>query len=197
VAFEPVVGDWRIAEAGGATGLEVDGSRWRDGTPATNLADQAKRLYGDRYAEFLDGVKAFAFYPLAVFREPPPTGDLRIAVRFYAIAGKIDQGAGIAWGIAPDGSYHGVRANPLEDNLLYFKVVRGKRTIMKVVRNVTTPTRAWHTLAIEIRGRHLVVKLDEKKRLEKEMEAAPAGRVGLWSKADSHVLFDDFEVRAL
>jgi hypothetical protein len=196
-AFEPVVGDWRIAEAGGATGLEVDGSKWRDGTPSTSLADQAKRLYGDRYAEFLDGVKAFAFYPLAVFREPPPAGDLRITVRFYAIAGKIDQGAGIAWGIAPDGSYHGVRANPLEDNLLYFKVVRGKRTIMKVVRNVTTPTRAWHTLAIEIRDRHLVVNLDEKKRLEKEVEAAPAGRVGLWSKADSQVLFDDFEVRAL
>lgn len=42
----------------------VDGSKWRQGTPSASLADQAKRLYGERYAEFLDGVKAFAFFPL-------------------------------------------------------------------------------------------------------------------------------------
>ena len=71
---------------------------WRNGAPSANLADQAKRLYGDCYAEFLDGVKAFAFYPLAIRKEPPPAGDLRLSVRFYPIAGKIDQAAGIAFG---------------------------------------------------------------------------------------------------
>ena len=64
-AFEGVVGDWYVGEADGKKGLMVDGTRWRQGTPSANLADQAKRLYGDRYAEFLDGVKAFAFFPLA------------------------------------------------------------------------------------------------------------------------------------
>jgi hypothetical protein len=196
-AFEAVVGDWHIAQAGEVTGFEVDGSKWRDGVPSANLAEQAKRLYGDRYAEFLDGVKAFAFYPLAIYKEPPPPGDLRLSVRFYPIAGKIDQAAGIAFGITPSGSYTGVRANALEDNLLYFTVTKGKRNIIDTVRNVPTPTRAWHTLVLELRGKQLVVKVDDEKRFEKTLDSVPTGRVGLWSKADSQVLFDDFEVTKL
>jgi hypothetical protein len=192
--FEAVVGDWSVAQVAGAIGLQVDGSRWRDGTPSANLADQAKRLYGDRYAEFLDGVKAYAFYPLAIKKELPPAGDIKLSVRFYPIAGKIDQAAGIAFGVAPDGSYTGVRANALEDNILYFKVVKGKRTIFDTVRNVPTPTKTWHTLAVELRGKQLTVRLDETKRFEKTLESPPTGHVGLWSKADSQVLFDDFEV---
>ncbi|MDB4934251.1 MAG: hypothetical protein JWP87_1223, partial [Labilithrix sp.] len=196
-SVEPVVGDWTIGRAGDAKGLMVDGSKWRNGTPSVNLADQAKRLYGDRYAEFLDGVKTFAFYPLAVARAPAPTGDMRLSVRFYPIAGSVDQAAGIAFGIAPDGSYTGVRANALEDNLLYFTVVKGKRTVHDTVRGVATPSRTWHTLALELRGTNLFVTIDGAKRFEKKLDGVPHGRVGLWSKADSKVLFDDFEIAPL
>lgn len=196
-AFEAVVGDWYVASTAGAQGLEVDGSRWRNGTPSVNLADQAKRLYGDRYAEFLDGVKAFAFYPFAVWKSDPPAGDLRISLRFFPISGRVDQAAGIAFAIAPDGSYLGFRANALEDNLLYFRVVKGKRTILDTVRNVPTPSKTWHTLAVELRGKQLTAELDGKKRFEKALDAEPRGRIGLWSKADSQVLFDDFKVEAL
>jgi len=195
--FEGIVGDWYVAEAAGARGLEVDGSKWRSGTASANLADQAKRLYGERYAEFLDGVKAFAFFPFAVWKGDPPAGDLRVSVRFFPIAGRIDQGAGIAFGVAPDGTYLGVRANALEDNLLFFRVVKGQRTIIDTVRSVETATKTWHTLVIELRGKTLTAELDGKKRFEKALSAAPTGKVGLWSKADSQVLFDDFTVSAL
>jgi hypothetical protein len=195
--FEGVVGDWYVAEAGGARGLEVDGSKWRSGTPSVSLADQAKRLYGERYAEFLDGVKAFAFFPFAVWNSEPPRGDIRISVRFFPIAGRVDQGAGIAFAIAPNGTYLGFRANALEDNLLYFRVVKGKRTIIDTVRNVQTPTKAWHTLAVELRGKQLTGELDGQRRFEKTLDAVPQGKVGLWSKADSQVLFDDFKLPPL
>lgn len=196
-AFESVVGDWYAAEEAGARGLKVDGAKWRNGTPSASLADQAKRLYGERYAEFLDGVKAFAFYPFAVWKQAPPSGDVRISTRFFAIAGRIDQAAGIAFAISPDGTYQGVRVNALEDNLLYFRVVKGKRTIIDNVRDVPTPTKAWHTLSLEIRGSHLTAFVDGQKRFEKTLEKAPQGRLGLWSKADSQVLFDEFKVEAL
>src|SRR6188768_1670340 len=119
--FEGIVGDWYVAEAAGARGLEVDGSKWRSGTASANLADQAKRLYGERYAEFLDGVKAFAFFPFAVWKGDPRAGDLQLSVRFLPLGGRIDQAAGIAFAIQPDGTYLGIRANALEDNLLYFR----------------------------------------------------------------------------
>jgi hypothetical protein len=195
--FETIVGDWYAAEESGARGFKVDGSKWRSGTPSANLADQARRLYGERYAEFLDGVKAFAFYPLAIKKGEAPAGDLRIAVKFYPIAGKIDQAAGVAFGIAPDGSYLGARANALEDNILVFQVVKGKRTVFDTIRNTPTPTRAWHTFAVEVRGKRVRVELDGKTRLEKEYAVVRPGRVGLWSKADSQVLFDDFTVTPL
>src|SRR5207302_3303122 len=192
--FEPVVGDWHEGEVDGHKGLYVDGSKWRQGKPSANLADQARRLYGERYAEFLDGVKAFAYFPLAVYKGDCPSGDLALSVRFYPQAGRIDQGAGLAWSIAPDGSYLAARANALEDNLLFFRVVRGKRTILETVRGVDTPSRTWHRLAVTLRGRSLSVELDGKERLKRDLDAPPSGRCGLWSKADSQVLFDDFAV---
>jgi hypothetical protein len=192
-SFEAVVGDWAAGEADGKKGLLLDGTRWRQGTPSANLADQAKKLYGERYAEFLDGVKAFAFYPLAVWNGEC-SGDRVISVRFFPIAGRIDQAAGIAWDIGKDGSYWGVRANPLENNVLFFKVVKGKRTILQVIRGTETATRAWHTLDVTIKGTDLVANLDGKAVVKKKLERAPTGRCGLWSKADSKVLFDDFEV---
>lgn len=192
--LEPVIGDWYVAEHTGARGLLVDGRKWRQGTPSANLADQAKRLYGERYAEFLDGVKAFAFFPLAVYRGQCAGDSLSLSTRFYPIAGRIDQGAGIAWNVAPDGSYFGARANALEDNLLFFKVARGKRTILENVRGVHTGSGQWHTLSVELRPKAFTVTLDGKERLKRDLPAPVSGRCGLWSKADSVVLFDDFRV---
>jgi hypothetical protein len=190
--FESVIGDWYVTEMEGAKGLMVDGSKWRQGTPSANLADQARHLYGDRYAEFLDGVKAFAFFPLAVWKGDCSGSDLTLSFRFYPKAGRIDQGAGIAWSIAPDGSYWGTRANALEDNLLFFKVVRGKRSVLQTVRGVHTATRTWHTLKATLHGTSISVELDGKEVLKRELEAPANGRCGIWSKADSQVLFDDF-----
>jgi hypothetical protein len=85
----------------------------------------------------------------------------------------------------------------LEDNLLYFRVVKGKRTIIDTVRNVPTASKAWHSLALEVRGARLTVLVDEQKRFEKTLDKPPQGRLGLWSKADSQVLFDDFKVERL
>src|SRR5262249_53940083 len=108
--------------------------------------------------------------------------------------GRIDQGAGIAWSIAPDGSYWGTRANALEDNLLFFHVVRGKRKVLETVRGVHTATKTWHTLKATLHGKSITVDLDDKTVLKRALEAPANGRCGLWSKADSQVLFDDFKI---
>jgi hypothetical protein len=192
--FESVIGDWYVADLAGQRGLMVDGGKWRHGTPSASLADQAKRLYGERYAEFLDGVKAFAFFPLAVYKGECPANDLTLSFKFYPQAGRIDQGAGLAWSIAPDGSYWGARANALEDNLLFFHVVRGKRQVLQTVRGVHTETRTWHTLKATLHGKSIAVELDGKEVLKRALDAPASGRCGVWSKADSQVLFDDFTV---
>ena len=55
-SFLAVVGFWAIGAEGDNKFLVVDGRRWKQGQPAANLADKARAIYGERYAEFLDNV---------------------------------------------------------------------------------------------------------------------------------------------
>src|SRR5215208_8477911 len=117
-AFVPIVGTWRIESEGGNTVIAVDGRQWKEGQSSAGIADKAKALYGERYAEFLDRVQAFAYFPYVVATEVADFRNGEISVRFEGISGRIDQGAGILFNLKPNGDYLTVRANPLENNLV-------------------------------------------------------------------------------
>jgi hypothetical protein len=63
----------------------------------------------------------------------------------------------------------------------------------QTIRGVETSTRTWHTLTARIAGKQLTVELDGRERIKRTLDRAPTGLCGLWSRADSKVLFDDFE----
>ena len=191
----PVVGAWYVAQEGENKVLMVDGSRWKEGQPAANLADKARALYGERYAEFLDNVKAFAYYPYAVAKEIDDFREGEIRMRFKPLAGRIDQGAGILFNLKTNGDYLIVRANALENNLVLFQFKNGKRSPVKWVRNTPTATKQWHTLKVRITGKRVEGFLDEKPLLEHDLPDTVSGRVGVWSKADSVVYMDDYLVK--
>jgi hypothetical protein len=189
-----VVGVWRIESEGNNKVLVVDGRQWKEGQTTAGIADKARALYGDRYAEFLDRVQAYAYFPYVVAKDVTDFRDGEISVRFEGISGRIDQGAGILFNLKPNGDYLTVRANPLENNLVLWKFENGKRSSVKWIRNTPTPTRQWHDLKVRIAGTKLAAYLDGKFYLEHVLPEPVAGRIGLWSKADSHVYFDDFTV---
>ena len=193
-SFVSVVGVWRIEADGNNKVLVVDGRQWKEGQTAAGIADKARALYGDRYAEFLDRVQAYAYFPYAVAKD---VGDFRngeISVRFEGISGRIDQGAGILFNLKTNGDYLTVRANPLENNLVLWKFEKGKRSSVKWIRDTPTATRQWHDLKVRVAGTKLEAYLDGKRYLEHVLPAPVSGRVGLWSKADSHMYFDDYTV---
>ena len=193
-SFLGVVGIWRIEAEGTNKVLAVDGRQWKEGQAAAGVADKARALYGERYAEFLDRVQAYAYFPYAVARDVANFKTGEISVRFEGISGRIDQGAGILFNLKPNGDYLTVRANPLENNLVLWKFERGKRSSVKWIRDTPTPTRKWHDLKIRIAGNKVEGYLNGKLYLEHALPEPVAGRVGLWSKADSHVYFDDYTV---
>ena len=194
-SFVPAVGNWLIGTDGNNKVLVVDGRKWSEGQAAAGLADKARAIYGERYAEFLDNVKAYAYFPFAVFKDLQDFKEGEISLRFKPIAGRIDQGAGILFNLKPNGDYLIVRANALENNLVLFQYVRGKRSPVKWIRNTPTATQKWHDLKVEISGTSVKGYLDGKLYLEHTLDSPVAGRVGVWSKADSFVYFDDFQVR--
>jgi len=193
-SFVSVVGVWRIEADGNNKVLVVDGRQWKEGQTAAGIADKARALYGDRYAEFLDRVQAYAYFPYAVAKDVADFRNGEISVRFEGISGRIDQGAGILFNLKTNGDYLTVRANPLENNLVLWKFEKGKRFSVKWIRDTPTATRQWHDLKVRVAGTKLEAYLDGKRYLEHVLPAPVSGRVGLWSKADSHMYFDDYTV---
>jgi Laminin G domain len=193
-SFLSVVGVWRIESDGNNKVLVVDGRQWKEGQASAGLADKARALYGDRYAEFLDRVQAYAYFPYVVAKDVNDFRNGEISVRFEGISGRIDQGAGILFNLKQNGDYLTVRANPLENNLVLWKFEKGKRSSVKWIRDTPTATRQWHDLKVRIDGAKIEASLDGKRYLEHTWSEPISGRIGLWSKADSHMYFDDYTV---
>ena len=193
-SFVPVVGFWRIEEDHGKKVLVVDGRQWKEGQSSSGIAEKARALYGERYAEFLDRVQAYAYFPYVVVPTIDNFGDGEITVRFEGLSGRIDQGAGILFNLKPNGDYLTIRANCLENNLVLWKFESGKRSSVKWVRDTPTATRQWHDLKVRISGTKIEGYLDGKLYLEHTLAQPVSGRIGLWSKADSHMYFADYTV---
>ena len=189
-----VVGVWRIEAEGNNKVLAVDGRQWKEGQTSAGIADKARALYGDRYAEFLDRVQAYAYFPYTVAKDVADFRDGEISVRFEGISGRIDQGAGILFNLKPNGDYLTIRANPLENNLVLWKFEKGKRSSVKWIRNTPTPTRQWHDLKVASPGPRSQAISTASSTWSTSCRSRSRGRIGLWSKADSHVYFDDYTV---
>ena len=193
-SFLSVVGVWRIETEADKKVLTVDGRKWKEGQAAAGLAEKARALYGERYAEFLDRVQAYAYFPYAVAGNVDDFRSGEITVRFEGLSGRIDQGAGILFNLKTNGDYLTLRANCLENNLVLWKFVKGRRSSVKWVRNTPIPSRQWHELKVRIDGTKVAGYLDGKPTLEHTLPEPVSGRIGLWSKADSRMYFADYAV---
>lgn len=116
--------------------------------------------------------------------------DVDLSVRMKPIAGKTDQGGGLVWRAKDKKNYYLARYNPLEDNFRLYKVVDGKRTL---IRNYDIQhTDGWHTLRVVMKGDQIECYYDGKKYLEAgDSTFTEAGKIGLWSKADAQSHFDN------
>src|SRR5438309_10038191 len=178
-ALVAVVGIWRIESEGGKNVLAVDGRQWKEGQSSAGVADKARALYGERYAEFLDRVQAYAYFPYTVAKDVEDFKGGEITVRFEGLSGRIDQGVGILFNLKPNGDYLALRANCLENNLVLWKFEKGKRSSVSWVRNVPTTSKQWHDLKVRISGSKLEGYLDGKRYLEQTLPQPISGRIGL------------------
>ena len=193
--FLAVVGDWSIATDDGKKVLLVDGRQWKKGQPAGGLADKARAIYGSRHEEFIDNVKAFAYFPYAVTQGVDDFHDGEISLRFRLLGGALDQCAGILFNLKPNGDYLAVRFNGKEDNLVLWTFDKGKRSFVKKgVKDVHIPFKEWHAMKIAVHGTQLEGWLDGEKLLDYTLAAPVAGKVGVWSKTDSISEFADYTV---
>ncbi|MEO8382176.1 MAG: hypothetical protein ABI779_21120 [Acidobacteriota bacterium] len=196
--FLSVVGDWIVAKDDrGQTVLQVDGRQWIKGQPSAGLAANARRIYGAKHEEFIDSVKAYAYFPYSVAKDVPSFENGEISMRFRLLGGQLDQCAGILFNVKPNGDYLAVRFNGKEDNLVLWKFVSGKRSFVKKgAHDVPLKLGEWHRMKITVAGTELRGTLDDELLLEFTLPEPVSGKVGVWSKTDSVSQFADYTVTA-
>jgi hypothetical protein len=126
--------------------------------------------------------------------------DVLLNTRFKGVKGKTDQGGGFVWRFQDPDNYYIVRANPLENNVVLYKVENGKRTDLPLLGKGRTygtdapvPSNQWHNLKLEAKGNTFTVWLNNQQLFQVEDTTfTGAGKVGFWTKADAVTYFDDF-----
>lgn len=138
-------------------------------------------------------------FPLAIFSARNVI-DGEVRVRFKAVSGRVDQAAGLVWRYTDEDNYYVVRANAREDNVVLY-VENGERTSLAPVGHPgeygvdhPVPAGVWNTLGVKFDGSTFAVYFRGEQLFRVEDSTfLRAGRVGLWTKADSVTYFDDFE----
>jgi len=141
-------------------------------------------------------------FPMAVLNTASYR-DVEVSVKFKTVAGKEDQAAGVVWRYRDPRNYYLVRANALENNIVMYKVQDGKWAALPPkgrpprtngVRH-RIPPRTWSILKVIFKKSRFEVYFDHRKIFEAEDSTfSQAGKVGLWTKADSVIYFDDFQI---
>jgi len=93
-------------------------------------------------------------------------------------------------------NYYIVRANALEDNYRLYHVVAGNRRQFAGA-NFKVTSGEWHELRVECVKNKIICYYDGVRKIEATDDTfKDAGKIGLWTKADSVTYFDDLKVVA-
>jgi hypothetical protein len=135
-------------------------------------------------------------FPLAIYR-PFSATNVYVSIRFMAISGNIDQAGGVVVRFKSAGDYYVARANALENNVRFYRVVGGKRQMIGGV-DVTMSSGAWHTLGIAARDDRFIIVFNGRELFgATDATFRGPGRVGLWTKADSITWFESIKIKSL
>lgn len=224
--FEPEMGMWVVAQDGPDKVIKVDGAAYKQtlDTPERLLLDNARKLYGTSNEDLMDNAKQFTVFPVAVLRNSPTFTNGTISVKFKTIAGESDRASGILFNLKPNGDWLCVRYNDTENNVGLWEFHNGVRRLVKFsdrAKPFMLDKAQWHELVLTVAGANITAAVDGVVGIEYVLGSAPGpgrngaapnpdlfpennpvlkppvgGKVGLWSKTDSTVLFKDYVITA-
>ena len=122
--------------------------------------------------------------------------DLELEVSLLPIEGRADMGGGLIWRATDDRNYYLTRANPLEQNIRIYRVVKGVRHMLKNFDQIIN-VQQWHTLRVVTKGCQVQVFFDDKQMFDLCDQTFTTGRVGLWTKSDAVTYFDDLKLQII
>jgi hypothetical protein len=137
----------------------------------------------------------FYRFPLCIY-QGLVAQDVDVSVKLKPVSGKVDQAGGIVVRLLDPDNYYVVRADAIENNVRLYRVVGGKRTLLAGAE-LRVAAGEWHTLRIAVKGHHFRVWGDGRAVFEADDATfQQAGKVGLWTKADSVIHFDELAIES-
>jgi hypothetical protein len=132
-------------------------------------------------------------FPVAVLKDGTYK-DVTLSVRARPLSGRVDQGFGLVWRYRDANNYYVTRCNAREDNCRVYHLVNGSRRQFGT-QDLKVATNTWHTVKVQVSGNSFVVFMDGNRVFDATDDTfKEAGKVGLWTKADSVIEFDDLSV---
>jgi hypothetical protein len=151
---------------------------------------------GGRAIEQWDADRTDYRFPLAI-QHSFSAKNIDASIRFKAVAGNVDQAGGIVVRLIDPDNYYVARANAMEDNVRFYRVVKGRRQEITGA-NLRVTANEWHALGLKAEGDNFTVTFDGKKLFAtKDQTFAEAGKFALWTKADSITRFEQIELKEL
>ena len=110
----------------------------------------------------------------------------------------MDRAGGVAVRVRDPNTYYVARANAAESNVRLYHVTNGRRVQFAGREGVRIEVGASHTPRLRLEGDRFMVWFDGAPMFEaRDGRIAEAGRVPLWSIADSHTLYERPQVEVL
>ena len=105
-------------------------------------------------------------------------------------------GGGLIWRATDDRNYYLTRANPLEQNIRIYRVIKGVRHLL-LNFDQTIDVKQWHQLRVIQHGCRIQVFYDRKPVFDLCDRTFKDGTIGLWTKSDAVTYFDDLQMQVL
>jgi pyruvate,water dikinase len=184
--FYTHLGHWRQIEEDGAACWLADGSRWL-GSLSAGISGMMTKALGRSYQDLLDTVGAYYYFPLAIDKRGE-RGNGTFSLQVKPLRGSIDQAGGLVFGLRDIGNYFVFRINALEDNAILFEFVNNNR-FERARCNLPIARNQWYTLTVSVTGKYASCRVNEMVLFEYQALQLFHGHTGLWTKADSVILF--------
>ena len=132
-------------------------------------------------------------YPV-LLRVDKSFSDLDLSIDFKPISGEVDASGGLIFRAEDEDNYYIVRANALEGNFRLYTFTDGLRHQLASA-SVTPPALSqFHQIRVIAKGNHIQAFLNGKLEIDYHDDQFKKGYSGLWTKADSVTVFDNFKV---
>ncbi len=115
--------------------------------------------------------------------------DLDATLRFKPVGGSHARAGGLVLRAQSASDYYVVRADALEGSVRLYRMQRGRRAQI-AAKDVPVESDQWHALRVVLKGNDFEVSLDGVPLFKATDASLPQpGTVGVWSQADSVILF--------